>query len=308
MSDNVNLIGAVSVDSILTVLDLSGKVMFTYKTQYNELNTKQIFKFTKDDNIIAIGNESDAVLLGKDGKIIQTFKKHTDGVNAIDLSPDNNFIATGSSDSTINIWYYNFVRSRYDFYNTITWHEDTVLSVSFGSNNLFLVSTSKGKFVIVGDINNRVEMNYRHFRDYFYAEFSPTGNGIIIGSYYYENQKLIKVYYSLNYTHPVMNLTRRANDGDIYSENFGFPLLKFSKDEDYFISTDNEKIYLTDNNLALEKNRFNIGSTYTLLEYSGTNPFFTPDANYLYYVDRNIIHTCSIKIEKILEVASNVKE
>ena len=309
MSEDSKLLGAIGTDSVLTVWDISGKALFNCKSKYNRLNTEQIFKFTKENNIIIIGDKHDALLFDRHGKILQYFNKHIDGVNAIDLSPDNKFLATASNDSTINIWYYNSVKNRYDFYNTLTWHEDTVLSVSFGKNNVFLASTSKGKFVIIGDINNRIIYSGIYNRNYCYARFTPSGNGLIIGSYYFKNNQITKLFFCLNFTHPVYELTGRIYNGDLYDESAGFNSLEFSIDENYFISSDSLHIYLTDNNLALERNRFSIvnaGVTYTLLTFSGSNPFFTDNQDYLMFVDKNIIHACYIKLKTITDIADNL--
>jgi WD40 repeat protein len=297
MSGDSRFIGAISSDSILTIWKTSGEVQSEFKIQYNELNTKQIFKFTNGNNIVALAGEHDAVVYDTDGKVIQTFDRHKGRVNALDISPDNNFIATASCDSTIIIWYLNSVRGSYNYYNTLTWHHDTVRSVSFAKNNIYIVSSSRDHYARIGNINNEVTYDTYEGRNLCYAEFTSSGDGIIYGYFNYKDKGLDKKYYATNYKNPAITI----HSTESYFK--GCAMLKFSEDENYYTYSENNKIYLADNRLALEKDRFSIVSTFTFMVFTGTYSFFTTDNNYLMYIDRNIIHTCYINIDKINDIA-----
>jgi WD40 repeat protein len=160
MSNDGENIGAVNLDSMLTVWDNKGNIMFTVKTGYNFVNKNQIFRFTKDNKILAISNDKDADLIDINGNIIQSFSLHKGSVNAVDISDDGKFIATASSDSTINVWYLNSDQQRFEIYNTLTPHHDTVWSVDFARNNRYLVSASAEGKLIVTNINNEGAYNF----------------------------------------------------------------------------------------------------------------------------------------------------
>ncbi len=73
MSDDGEYIGAVNTDSILTVWDNKGNIRFTHKTGYNSINRNQIFRFSRNNTIIAISDDKDADLIDINGNIIQSF-------------------------------------------------------------------------------------------------------------------------------------------------------------------------------------------------------------------------------------------
>jgi WD40 repeat protein len=305
ISDDGSFIGAVSNDSLLTVWSVTGELKFSYRIQYNRLNTKQMFKFTRDNRIVALSAEHDAVLLDRDGKVLQAFDRHKRIVNAVDISPDNNFIATASSDTTINIWYLNSVKNRFDFYNKIDWHSDTIWSVSFSGNNIRVVSASADSTIVIGTINNHWEYYQNANQRICYADFSASDRGAVLTSYLYKNHEVNKSFYGLNYHNPKINISNLGGEenqlpGEEYS---GFSTLVFSGDENYFACTQKNNIYLVDNKMAIEKDWMKIVSTYMLLKLTGTNPFFSSDSKYLLYIDQNIIRSYLIDIETINKAA-----
>ena len=307
------LIGAVGKDSILTVWSRKGTIQFSKKITYNNVNTHQIFAFLKDNNILTLSDTCDAVILNVGGNILQTFKRHSGRVNGVDISPDNSFLATASSDKTINIWYYNSVKNRYDFYNDLTQHQDTVWSAKFSENNINIISTSADKSCFIRSIND--EYNYHDQLLYYditsdsysalqtcYAELTPDRNGIVRQTYSYNNENYDKFYYAMYRYNPKIYINNREGSEGISL----FSAIVFSADGDYYGCSEKDKVYLVDNRLGIERNRLNITSTYTLLELAGRNPLFTADNKYFIYTDKEIIRLLFIDIDTIEKLVQDL--
>jgi WD40 repeat protein len=304
-SDDDRYLAAVGSDSLLTVWDRNGENLFSVKIFYNKLNTNQIFKFLKGGRLICLSSDHDAVLFDPKGIILQSFDHHRSSVNAVDASSDNNFIATASSDSTINIWYFNSVKKEYNFYNSLTYHNDTVWSLKFSNNGYSVLSTSSDSNIYVGTINNKV-ISSPYFPDnlkYCYAEFSKSNKGII-ATIYLPKMESDKVNLSINYNNPSINIRSTPS---LYRFVFnGFTSLSFSPDEDYFTYSDRGISYLGDNRLTFEKSRSDINSNHILLEAEGTNPFFTTDNKYLIVCNQKIVMAFFINVEEIVKIAESL--
>jgi WD40 repeat protein len=301
MSDDSKYIGAVTNDSLLTVWDIHGNSLFAYRIRYNILNTKQIFKFTRENNIISLSLKHDAVMMNSKGKINQTFDRHTGRVNAVDISNDNNFIATASSDKTIIIWYFNSIKKEYNYYNTLTWHRDTVWSVSFSKFRISVLSASNDSTIVAGTINNEVSdsSTFPNDQRYCYAEFSKTNRGIISICFDYKNKKLYKTYLVSHVDNPTYSPSMKsASHGALIHEvdGFMFPSFVFSPDEDYFIYVQKNKTYLADTKLVFDSDRSSVSN---LIELDGSNHFFTSDGKFIIAIEGNTFRTYFIDVEEI---------
>jgi hypothetical protein len=84
--------------------------------------------------------------------------------------------------------------------------------------------------------------------------------------------------------------------------------LIFSEDEDYYTCSEENKVYLVDNRLSIEKDRLNIKSTYTLMEYSGSNPFFINDSRNFLHIEANKILTYFIDVGTICKISKNISK
>jgi WD40 repeat protein len=304
-SDDDQYLAAVGSDSLLTVWDRYGENLFSVKIFYNKLNTNQIFKFLKGGRLICLSSEHDAVLFDPKGNILQSFDHHKSSVNAVDASSDNNFIATASSDSSINIWYFNSVKKEYNFYNSLTYHNDTVWSVKFSNSGYSVLSASSDSNIYVGTINNKV-ISRPYFPDnlkYCYAEFSKSNKGIIV-TLYHPKMETDKVHLSINYNNPSINIRSTPSlNRFVFNE---FTSLSFSPDEDYFTYSDRGISYLGDNRLTFEKSRSDINSNHILLEAEGTNPFFTTDNKYLIVCKQKIVQAFFINVEEIVKITESL--
>lgn len=307
ISDDCKYVGAVSNDSLLTVWNFSGRIQFTNKIQFNELNTKQIFKFTHKNKIISLTNGHDAILMDLDGKILQVLDKHSGRVNGLDISINDNFIATASSDKSINIWYFNTLKNNYMFYNSLNWHKDTVWSIAFSHTGLNVISTSADSTTKIGNINNVQNFAYSGGNPFCFAEFTPADEGLITSDYLRKNNLLTKTYSCLSYRNPRIEISNRyvlaneSQDEGMYGSS-GFSYATFSKEDDNYIYGENNNYFLIDNRLTF---KFDKSSNFALLDLEGTKPFFTTDGKYIitilgetfrtYFIDQNAIYNATLK-------------
>jgi WD40 repeat protein len=302
MSDDGENIGAVNLDSMLTVWDNKGNIRFIVKTGYNFVNKNQIFRFTKDNKILKISDKTDADLIDIKGIIVQSFDLHKGSVNAVDISDDGKFIATASSDSTINVWYLNSDQQRFDFYNTITFHHDTVWSIDFARNNRYLISASAEGKLIVTSINNEMAYNsrskfYSSIYDKeisigfpFFAEFNESGSGILIQSTelkYDREKSFMAAMYVDRYYHI-------AQTGNINKLDY----LRYSPDFKYLVLVSGDDVSLVSRSAFVWP-----GNNYRLLKISGQKPFFSPDGRYVYSICGKHLESWFIDIETISVIA-----
>jgi WD40 repeat protein len=307
MSEDGENIGAVNNDSLLTVWDIKGNIRFTRKTGFNSINKNQIFRFAGNNTIILISDGNTADLIDINGNVIQSFKHHNGRVNAVDISNDGKFLATAAADKTINIWYLNSDQNRFDFYNTITPHSDTVWSVDFAGNSRYLLSTSADRRVVVTSINNKEAISFAEnfqgaYTDEislgypFYAEFDESGTGIAVRSSEHRNRRdedfWIAIYVDIFY-----NL---AQAGEINR----FDYVRFSPDKKYLVYSSGNDVSLI-SRILFRHTDFSLFNNYRLLQISGQKPFFSSDGKYVYTISGNHLESWFIDIETISQIALN---
>jgi WD40 repeat protein len=275
-------IGVISHDSLLYVWYVDGNKKFSHNIFYNKLNTNQIFKFTKEDNIIAITKEHGAVLFNLDGKILQEFDKHNAGTNAVDVTDDDKFIAIASSDKTINIWYYNTIEKRYDLYNKVDWHKDTVWSASFSSQNYNIISASADSQIMVGNINKELQLTVKGKNPYCYAKFTPGDRGFSTIDYIKNGDNITYTFYGIDSRNPdaysvirnKFSIPLKQESGPLEQGLPGFSYLGFSSKDNYLICGTKNEYFLVDNRQLFEYGRLH---DFTLLQLEGIKPFFMED-------------------------------
>jgi len=304
MSDDGENIGAVNTDSLLTVWDINGNIRFTRKTGINPVNRNQIFRFCGNNTLIVISDGNSADLVDINGNVIQSFEHHTGKVNAVDYSDDGKFIATASSDKTINVWYLNSDLKRFDLYNVITTHSDSIWSVDFAGNNRYLLSTSDRR-VVVTSINNKeaislidnfqgaysddISLGYP-----FYAEFDVSGTGIVVRSSELKNKRdednWIAIYVDINYNLAQAGVINR------------FDYIRFSPDKKYLAYVYGDDVSLI-SRMIFKHTDYSLFNNYRLLQMSGQKPFFSSDGKYIYTICGRHIESWFIDIETISPIA-----
>lgn len=302
MSSNSEYLGGVSTDSMLTIWNVSGNVQFEKKIRFNPVNKSQIFRFTKENNILTLSADHDAVLLDLKGDLIQAFDLHKGNVNALDISDDEVFIATASSDSTVRILHLNSDKRMYEQYETLNMHHDTVWSVDFAPNSRYILTSSADKSVIVTSINNEsvywLNSESDPLAGYpFMAEFDKSGTGIVIQSLESRGKRgkpnMIAMYFELN----------EANVNSAGINKFDY--IEFSPDNNYAaISAGNETFLISELQYILNTSKSFFVNNFRLLELDGQKPFFSHDGKRVYSINDRKIENWFIDIGIISGIAA----
>lgn len=100
---------------------------------------------SKDENYLAIGFESGKVMVWdyQNSKMVQTLTGHVASIKTLTFSPDNNYLATGGFDRTVQLWKLNALNAPVVIFND---HDAWVWSTAFTPNsNLLLVGCADGE-------------------------------------------------------------------------------------------------------------------------------------------------------------------
>ncbi len=305
MSEDGENIGAVNADSILILWDIKGNIRFTRKTGFNSVNSNQIFRFVGNNKIIVISEGNSADLIDINGNVIQSFEHHKGRVNAVDFSDDGKFIATASSDKTIDVWYLNSNLNQFDLYNVITSHTDSIWSVDFAPNSRYLLSVSADRRVVVSSINNKEVISFgENFQGAYsdeislgyplYAEFDGSGTGIAIRSSGHRN-KIDEDYWIAIYVDIYYNL---AQAGKINR----FDYVRFSPDKKYLACAFGDDVSLI-SRVIFRHTDYALFNNYRLLQMSGKEPFFSSDGKYIYTITGRQLESWFIDTETISQIA-----
>lgn len=96
--------------------------------------------------------------------MIKTLKDHTGSVNSVEFSPDDNLLATGSSDNSVKVYLVD--GNDFKLVESFENHSDEVNKVSFNFNGSILASCSKDSTVKVNFMHYKSDTNhYYSYKD-----------------------------------------------------------------------------------------------------------------------------------------------
>ena len=75
------------------------------------------------------------------GKLLHTLRGHTNNVQSVIVSPDSNYVISGSLDKTIKIW--NLAKG--ELFQTLEGHKQMIFSVALSSDSQYIISGSMDK-------------------------------------------------------------------------------------------------------------------------------------------------------------------
>jgi WD40 repeat protein len=132
------------IDSVQTIV----KDYLDAWVEFQEIDTDNpILKslvFSADNNIIAaVGEHLKIWKISQNNELIQSNSNHTHAIWAIALSPNQQYIATGSANFTILIWQFNAESNIYELKQEIKENADYVRALAFSPNNLELIAGSE---------------------------------------------------------------------------------------------------------------------------------------------------------------------
>lgn len=111
--------------------------------------------------------------------LIQTFKKHKDAVNSIKISPDGQYLLSGSSDKSIILW---DIRSG-NYMLIIKDNPRKVQAVEFSPDGNYFLGNS-GNIIKLWKINGEYINTFKgHSTDIWSLKFAPDGKSFVSGSF-----------------------------------------------------------------------------------------------------------------------------
>ena len=161
----------------------------------------------------------------EDSRERYVFNGHEFEVNSVALSPDGQYIVSGSSDKTIKLW---DVKDRV-LLHTFDDHKSGVNSVAFSPDGQYIVSGSNDNTVKLWDIDNNklVHTFDKHEQSVKTVSFSPDGQYLVSGS----NDKKLKLWHVED---KVLLHTYDAHKSGVNS-------VGFSPDGQYIVSGSDDK-------------------------------------------------------------------
>ncbi len=125
------------------IYSLKGELIYQVETTPNYINDKYLFDFaTRKECLLAVVNKDTVNLYDREGVLFQKLRNNCGSINALDISPDERFIATASSDKNVYIWYFNHKIERFSLYDSITGHKDAVRSCIINNNSDYILTSS----------------------------------------------------------------------------------------------------------------------------------------------------------------------
>lgn len=124
-----------------------------------------------------------------------TLKKHTGEVLAVKWSPDGKYLATSSSDTTIQVW----KAYTWDLILNLTGHKKAVSSISWSPDGKYLVSGSLDTTLKVWEIpsgNFLTEITI--YAPIYMVDWSPNEKYVAVSSQYEKNKSYIETWNIFN--------------------------------------------------------------------------------------------------------------
>jgi WD40 repeat protein len=136
-------ISAVFYDSTAVVWKTNGDLIYKTNVVFDLLNPLDVVSFSPEKNLISIlkGNNCITIYNVNDSTYYE-LKGHTGEIIGAAFSPDGNFIASASKDSSIIVWQFNKSSGTFEKANQIKDFHGIVWSVDFAENSNYILSVS----------------------------------------------------------------------------------------------------------------------------------------------------------------------
>lgn len=154
----------------------------TDKPLFN-LDGVRVVAFSPDGRMLASGGLNNSIKLWdmNTGKVLHTFKKHTNRINSIAFSPDGSILASGSEDHTVKLWDLKTGKGL----STLEGHGNSISSLAFCPYGRTLASGSSDKTIKLWELSTYDELDTLHGHDCLVKSlsFSPDGKKLASASY-----------------------------------------------------------------------------------------------------------------------------
>jgi len=314
LSADNEYIGVLLETKKIKVYSLEGSFLFEVNTTINKINNKYLFDFTgRDEYLLAVVGGNVVNLYDRNGHLFQTLGNHNLGINALDISPDERFIATASSDKNVTVWYFNHKIEHFSLYDTITGHKDEVRSCNFNNSSDYVLTSSDDSTVGIWNlVGERIEYWYTikpRMPWIFKNDYNQYIKGKKCDAVFSKDQKSIvaTVYHETNNDYPeyryyIMH-DRSSNYNQIWTNKYvdesmdNFEVMP-PKEYQYLVPSPNDKYIAT---VVAGSGITNLVAPdlVQILQFKGWQPDFSTDGKYLLCVNGKSITKYVVDMKEI---------
>ncbi|MFH0757719.1 MAG: hypothetical protein V2B15_10565 [Bacteroidota bacterium] len=148
ISPDNQTIAVVFRDSTATFWDLSGRFITSVSLSYEPVSPKDAVAFSRDSRTFAItGRENQIAFYNVTGDFLYEMHGHSEAVTGLSFSPDSQYLASSSKDSSIMIWKLDDDLGMFtEFRRFDKTFGARVWSVDFAQNSRWILCTSETFF------------------------------------------------------------------------------------------------------------------------------------------------------------------
>jgi len=330
-------IAAAYLDSTALFWNLTGEIIYKSDIVFDPLNPADVIDFCPGKKIMTILDGSNRLRVHNlEDDSDYELEGHAAKPHGAVFSPDGRLIASASKDSTVIIWQYNDSTGFYQKANRLKEIKSVVWSVRFAGNSKYIltVSDSVKRPVIIWRVtggeafgrqfyNDTIERRYlarfpnNYHGRYFYAEFTSNDEAIRISTFSNKISLAMKTEFE-----PLVSYYGYDHHRIIYSkESFHLvPMSNFLKN--YGIDRKGQALDPADQfnyaysfvDVSPKYIAANIsGTSHSILirldrlpirKFSGIQPLFSPDGNYLLCIDGNDLKLYPVDEKEIIRLVT----
>jgi WD40 repeat protein len=331
-----DFVAAVFYDSTASIWNIKGTPVYKTNVEVNMLNPLDVISFSPDKKTVSIlKGDNKITILNLTDSTGYDLAGHTGKITGAVFSPDGNFIASASLDSTIIIWQYNSGSGRFELVNRIADFNGPVWSVDFSENSKYVLSVAdSGYYPILLHRLTGKSLSFRYFMNREVLKDSSIARDYpreYYGNYYsakfVSHDAVIRIMTFADYLPPGKkaeplasnlssgyDLCRIIYDYNVYQKielnNHlrGYGEKKFPIDQKTEFGFNYSFADVTEDYIALNIR----GSNNSLLirtdrlpvrQFKGHQPVFSPDGNYLMCLNGNMIELYPVNEKEIIRLA-----
>ena len=335
LSPDNRIIAAVFRDSTAKLWNLKGTFITSVNLGYEPLSPKNAVVFSKDSKTFAItGRENQIEFYNTDGRFLYELREHTAPVTGVSFSPDSQYMASSSRDSSVVIWEMGVKEGKFRKLKSIAKNlKAPIWSVNFALNSRWILIATES---FAGDYEHDSIWG-RYYETVYVMNFN--GRRSVVSYYLVSN----KMDYPLQLSKPAYHASFTAGDAAIVYNTIDTVINRDSLNMLYpryrLNFSENSPQYLTNTNRIIRKRNFirdidpytldgadvsaqgYVASSITgsgvtnmfhfdkmpLMKFEGTQPVFSPDSNYLLCIKGKELLLYPASEKEIIELVDGKK-
>jgi WD40 repeat protein len=311
-------IAAVYVDSTAFIWKTNGEVVCSVNVYYEPLNPAGVISFSPTMEVFSnVATNNCIQIRDFSGNLLYELEGHTAPINAAVFSPNGEFMASASKDSTAIIWRLDSLNKQFKKFWDISSFQNIVWSVDFSNRSDYILCTSTDTFLFpyTSRLYNLNHDGRYHGRAYYdttaYVEYPKTFvdyiTGKVVSARFTTNNAAI-IYTTLNEGR--YNLAQQDDSlknidyisyrihpapesrWQLMSKNPNLKKYPWSEHEIYQFSGIDMSVqgYMASSILGTGNTNLFYWDRLPLRSFKGVQPHFSPDGKYLLSINDNFLY------------------